>query len=306
MSSERVYTLDDKILKLFASKGSSGPQIANANGVKVRRVMQLTRDFAKASLDQLKILDLACGEGVYAIEAALRGADVTASDARTERMNEGVKAAESLGLKNLRFEQADVRNINVGSQGSFDVIFFLGILYHLDKRDVFAVLKNIYEMCLQFVIIDTHISLRVDDAVEHNGQTYYGQQMREHAADDSEQVRRDRALSSLDNAMSFWFTRESLFRLLNNVGFTSVYVCDVPLEPFKPQDRITIVARKGEPVKISSYPWVNDKSEEEIKHVLGNSGQFSRQKNKETRIKGAAKSLINGVLNFFGLEIRRL
>ncbi|MBU0634672.1 MAG: class I SAM-dependent methyltransferase [Candidatus Omnitrophica bacterium] len=306
MLSERVYTLDTKILKLFASKGGSDPQIANANGVKVRRIMQITRDFAKAPLKQLKILDLACGEGVYAIEAALRGAEVIASDARTERMNEGVKAAESLGLKNLRFEQTDVRNVNVGSQGSFDVIFFLGILYHLDKSDVFAVLKNIYDMCLQFMIIDTHISLRVDDAVEYNGKTYYGQQVREHAADDSEAVRRDRALSSLDNVMSFWFTKESLFQLLNDIGFTSVCVCDVPLEPFKPQNRITIIAKKGEPVKISSYPWVNDKSEEEIKRILGNSEQLSRQRNKETGIKGIAKSLINDMLSFFGLEIRRL
>jgi hypothetical protein len=46
MSTERVYPLDSDTLELFASKGSQGdchtPQMGNANGVKVRRVMQIT------------------------------------------------------------------------------------------------------------------------------------------------------------------------------------------------------------------------------------------------------------------------
>src|SRR4030042_3548360 len=119
MSSERIFPLDQDILELFALKGTKGgcgtPQISNANGLKVRRVMQLIRDFSKKPFDQLHILDLACGEGVYAIEAALRGAEVRALDARTERMSEGMKVAERLGLKSLCFEQADIRTVTMGS-----------------------------------------------------------------------------------------------------------------------------------------------------------------------------------------------
>jgi len=51
MPSERVYPLDPETLELFALKGTQGGcgtvQIGNANGVKVRRVMQITSDFAK-------------------------------------------------------------------------------------------------------------------------------------------------------------------------------------------------------------------------------------------------------------------
>src|SRR5688572_9760362 len=101
MSSERIFTLDEDTIELFALKGTQAdyghPQIYNANGVKVRRVMQLIRDFSKKPLDQLQILDLACGEGVYAIEAALRGAQVKALDARMDRMGEGMSAAQRLG-----------------------------------------------------------------------------------------------------------------------------------------------------------------------------------------------------------------
>src|SRR5262245_12175821 len=173
MSPECVFPLDQDSIELFALKGGS-PQIGKTNAVKVRRVMQLVRDFSKKPFDQLRILDLACGEGVYAIEAALRGADVRALDARTERMSEGATAAERLGLKNLCFEQTDIRNVDVSSHGRVDVILFLGILYHLSERDVFLVLKNIYEICQQFVVIDTHIALLGRAKTEHNGRSYDG------------------------------------------------------------------------------------------------------------------------------------
>lgn len=278
MSSERVHALDKEAINLFASKGFCTPQIANENGVKVRRVMQLIRDFSKKPFDQLRILDLACGEGVYAIEAALRGAEVIALDARTERMNDGAKIAEQLGLKNLIFDKADIRNVTVGSHGIVDVVLFLGILYHLHQNDIFPVLKNLCGMCEQFVVIDTQIALQEKVHIENEGHQYSGTQYREHADDDSDEVRKGRLLSSLDNPLSFWFTKESLFRLLNNTGFTSVCECTVPLEPYKPANRITLIASRGERVKISSYPWVNDKTEEELRQILAGSILASREK----------------------------
>jgi SAM-dependent methyltransferase len=305
MSSEHVYPLDFETLNLFAQKGRSIPQIANGNGLVVRRVMQIIRDIVKAPFEQLRILDFACGEGVYAIEAALRGAEVVAFDVRKERMDEGAKAVKRLGLNNLQFEQTDIRNVNLGSHGSADVILFLGILYHLSDRDVFPVLRNIYDMCRQFVIIDTHIALNSQIHVEFNGQSYQGKLYREHADNDSIEIRRGRQMASLDNPLSFWFTKESLFRLLNDVGFSSVWECKVPLDPFKPEDRITIIAVKGERVKISSYPWINDRTEDELYHCINDSNQQHKILTR-TGLKQLGKSLINSALRPFGFKIERI
>lgn len=300
-----VFHLDQETIELFALKGTRGSsgtsQIGNANGLTVRKVMQLICDFSKKPLDQLQILDLACGEGVYAIEAALRCAEVRALDARTERMSEGVKAAKRLGLNNLSFEQIDIRNVNLSSHGSVDVVLFLGILYHLDQRDIFPVLKNIYEMCRQFVVIDTHIALHGLVKIELNGKTYQGKHFVEHANDDPEVVRRGRLQASLDNPLSFWLTKESLFRLLKDVGFTSVCECNVPLDPFKPADRITIIASKGEPVQVSSYPWVNSKTEDEIEHIIADNLQAPHRKYGAARrwVIHFPKSIINRILHIF-------
>src|SRR6266704_3373716 len=163
MQGEAVHHVDPETLELFENKGQQqGRTLAHAgkaNAVKVRRIFQIVRDLAPSQTGKLRILDLACGEGVYAIEAALRGAEVLAVDARTERMSEGARAAERLRLTSIRFEQTDVREVKASSHGEFDVILFLGILYHLDAPDVFRVLENIHAMCRRMVIIDTHVSL---------------------------------------------------------------------------------------------------------------------------------------------------
>jgi 2-polyprenyl-3-methyl-5-hydroxy-6-metoxy-1,4-benzoquinol methylase len=134
MSDEMVRQLDTEALALFAKKGhEGGPKVAQgglANGVKVRRIMQLTADLARRPFAQLRILDLGCGEGVYSIEAALRGAQVVALDARTQRMERGAACARRHGLDNLRFIQQDVRMAKREALGSFDVVYLLGAMFH--------------------------------------------------------------------------------------------------------------------------------------------------------------------------------
>lgn len=273
MTEEAVSRLDPEALDLFASKGREGgphvPQAGLSNGLKVRRIMQITRDFARRPLAGLRVVDLGCGEGVYAIEAGLRGAEVLALDARTQRMEKGAACAARHGLVNVRFVQDDVRRANRETVGTFDVVYLLGLLYHFDSPDVFSVLENVYGLCAGMLVVDTLVSLTAEAQVEWRGQRYEGRRCREHDDADADEVRRSRVLRSIDNTFSFRFTRRSLLRVLHAVGFTSVYECHVPFEPDKAEDRITLVALKGVPVLLSTYPWVNEKSEAEIEQALG-------------------------------------
>jgi SAM-dependent methyltransferase len=272
MIEERVRRLDVEALELFANKGREGgpgvPQAGQANGVKVRRIMQITRDLAGRPFPELRILDLGCGEGVYAIEAGLRGAEVLALDARTQRMDQGDACAARHGLATVRFIEEDVRRVTRGTLGSFDVVYLLGLLYHLDAPDVFSVLESVHGLCTRMVVLDTLISLTEDTQVEWRGQEYQGRRCREHGDEDTDEMRRSRVLRSIDNTFSFRFTKESLLRALRDIGFTSAYECHVPFEPGKAEDRITLVAVKGMPVLLSTYPWVNHKSEAEIERML--------------------------------------
>ncbi len=189
-----------------------------------------------------------------------------------------------------------------------NVILFLGLLYHLDERDIFPVLRNVYDMCKHLVIIDTHIALEFDCHAEHDGRKYEGTKVREHGDRDSKEVRRSRVGASLDNPLSFWFSRLSLSRALVDTGFTSVCECHVPFEPTKPANRTTIIAAKGEPVMLSSYPWVNNKTEEEIRlFLLKSEGTPQTQTLASTGLtaKQRAQSAVNVILRPLGVEIRR-
>lgn len=281
MTEECVRKLDADALELFARKGTEGgpdvPQAGQMNAVKVRRIMQITRDLTPRPFAELRVLDLGCGEGVYAIEAGVRGAEVVALDARTRRMNQGAACAARHNLGTVQFVQEDVRSVTREAFGSFDVVYFLGLMYHLDAPDVFPVLEKIHDLCTGLLVVDTLISLTEEDRVEWRGQAYHGRRCREHDDGDTDEVRRSRVLKSIDNTFSFRFTRESLLRALHDVGFTSVYECHVPFEPGKAADRITLAALKGTPVLLSTYPWVNHMSEVEIERAIRPGGEAGKQ-----------------------------
>jgi SAM-dependent methyltransferase len=250
-------TLDSEALGLFARKGleagRDAPQVGLANGAKVRRVMQLTADLTGRPAGELRILDLGCGEGVYAIEAALRGARVVALDARTERMAEGMAVAGRHGLDTVEFRQEDVRHASRDRHGRFDVVWLLGLLYHLEAPDALALLRRVREMT-ETLIVDTLVATAARDEAEG----YEGERVREHADDDPPDVRRARVLRSIDNAFAFRFTRASLVRALRDAGFTSVLECHAPPEPEKQADRLTLAALGGAPVRVATYPAINE------------------------------------------------
>jgi len=272
MSDEILRPLDAAALALFAAKGRDGgpavPQAGAANGVKVRRILQITGDFAQQPWSALRIADFGCGEGVYAIEAGLRGAEVLAMDVRTERMRDGAACAARHGLGNVQFVEGDVRRASREDLGTFDVVYLLGLLYHLNALEVFPVLDRMAGLCSRMMVIDTLVSLTAETVVQWREQRFEGQRCREHGDDDAPEVRRSRLLRSVDSTFAFRFTRGSLLRALHGAGFTSIHECHVPFEPGKADDRITLVALKGVPVRLSSYPWVNDKSEDEIERAL--------------------------------------
>ena len=198
----------------------------------LRRIVQITSDIAGEPLENLRILDLACLEGLYAIEFAHRKAKVVAIEGREANIKKARFSKEVLSLENLELIQDDVRNLSKEKHGNFDVVLCLGILYHLDVPDVFTLIENIAEVCQRFTIIDTHVSRAGEEFYIHNGNKYFGIRIQEHRADSISEERARNLWASLDNAKSFWLTRPSLYNLLAHVGFTSVYECHYPREVY--------------------------------------------------------------------------
>lgn len=259
---KQINSFNEDAQKLFNDKG-----IGNAE--KVRRIMQLTHDLASKKFSDLTILDLGCGEGVYSLEAGIRGARVTGMDGRDNRLRFGKEVALNHGLDNVNFIVDDVRNLTFEKYGTFDVVYLLGLLYHLDEPEIFDILKNIYSVCGELLIIDTAIALSTPITLVHEKKEYYGVKYIEHEEGDSEDLMiNKRIMASIGNNKSFAFSKKSLIKYLNELGFNTVLECYAPIENNKTESRITLVAIKSEKEKIASYPWLNDMTEKEISNKL--------------------------------------
>jgi 2-polyprenyl-3-methyl-5-hydroxy-6-metoxy-1,4-benzoquinol methylase len=242
-----IYTIDERV---------SGDEI------KLRRIIQIISDIHGGSLENLRVLDLACLEGLYATELARHGAKAVGIEGREANFEKARFTKDILSLDNLELFCDDVKNLSKEKYGNFDVVLCLGILYHLDVPDVFSFIENIARVCDKFAIIDTHISLTDKKSCVYKEKKYWGKTIVEHSAGSTPKERDDSLWSSIDNLTSFWLTRPSLLNLLSHVGFTSVYECYNPPELKKPDNRTTLLAIKGQNNTLISSPLVNDLPEE--------------------------------------------
>jgi 2-polyprenyl-3-methyl-5-hydroxy-6-metoxy-1,4-benzoquinol methylase len=218
-----------------------------AGDQRLRRIVQIVSDLAPRPLDQLRVLDLACYEGQFAIEFALQGAEALGIEGRETNVAAAREHAAKLGLgeDRLRLVRGDVRDLNREEHGAFDAVLCLGLLYHIDFPDAIRFLERIAEVCDGVAIFDTHVNLGVSRSYRDGSHVYRGRPYIEHSARASAGERERSRWASLDNTLSVWFTRASLMNALMDAGFTSVYECGVPPETDQAIDRRTFVAVKG-------------------------------------------------------------
>jgi Methyltransferase domain len=230
---------------------------------KLRRMTQIVLDWLRRDrLDGIRVLDLACLEGLYGLELALHGAEAVGIEGREMNRAKAEVARQALGVENIRFVLDDVRNLSPQTYGTFDVVLCLGILYHLDAPEVFRLVEQVAEVCTGLAIIDTHVSQTAEQCHPYRTAagaelSLWGRSYREHDPDSPRAARLQVPESSLDNPESFWLTRASLLNLMAAAGFTSVYECHQPLvqkyEDLRAaglRDRATFVAIKGQPVTL--------------------------------------------------------
>jgi tRNA (mo5U34)-methyltransferase len=97
---------------------------------------QLNRIGLPQDLTGLTVLDLAASNGFYSFEAERRGASrVLAVDQwahPTHSLKQFLLAREALGSQ-VEYKQADINDVTPDDIGTFDLVFFMGLLYHLEN-----------------------------------------------------------------------------------------------------------------------------------------------------------------------------
>lgn len=98
------------------------------------------------------LLDIGCWDGFYTFETERHGAKVTSVDCW--HPSNYFLAHEALKSK-AEFIEASVYELGKDQIGSFDIVLFMGVLYHL--RHPLLALENVCEMTRDFAVIESHI-----------------------------------------------------------------------------------------------------------------------------------------------------
>jgi tRNA (mo5U34)-methyltransferase len=114
-------------------------------------------------LDGQTVLDIGAWDGAYSFMAERRGARrVLATDSvvwsggwRTG--NAGFKLARRVLKSKVEDMNIDVMDLSPGNAGVFDVVLFLGVLYHL--RHPLLALERIFSVVGKQLILETHVDL---------------------------------------------------------------------------------------------------------------------------------------------------
>jgi SAM-dependent methyltransferase len=204
---------------------------------------------------QLRVADVGCLEGGYAVGFARMGFQVLGIEVRELNVAACNYAKSRIDLPNLQFVQDNA--LNIADHGVFDAVFCCGLFYHLDYPKKY--LETLSAVTNKLLILQTHFSiikpsdkrlklpttvrqftdrvLRRPEPVkfmlsapaEHEGLP--GRWFTEFSDDQSFGKRETAKWASWDNRRSFWIQREHLLQAIKDVGFDLVLEEYDNLEP---------------------------------------------------------------------------
>lgn len=149
-----------------------------------------------------RVLELGCMEGGRTFPLARRVGHVVGVDARREHLQRARLIEQTLGVANVTFLESDLETGDLAALGTFDVIYNVGLLYHLS--DPARLLRQCAEVAPE-MLLWTHV---VDDSdVEHRG--YRGRFTTENPTDRIGGLR----------SRSFRPERSELVRMLDDCGW---------------------------------------------------------------------------------------
>ena len=170
MANPHCITDPEEIRRRIAAHGRWWHEIELAPGIVTpgddsnRQKLPVLEDLGLPSrLDGARALDIGCSDGYFSFELEKRGADVVAIDFVEDTATGFAVAREILGSR-VEYRVDNVYNLAPGEYGEFDIVFFLGVLYHLRKPlaaldAIRSIMKTGAELYVATFLIDEHIVL---------------------------------------------------------------------------------------------------------------------------------------------------
>jgi tRNA (mo5U34)-methyltransferase len=146
---EGVYTFQS--WELFPGHATRGPKDV---------LDHMNRLQMPARLDGWRVLDIAPWNGFFSFECARRGAaEVVSFGPDDPDLTGYAKTRDLLQLENCSYVRASVYDLSPEIHGQFDVVLFLGLIYHL--RHPLLALDKIHDVAKGRLLIDSPVIDRI-------------------------------------------------------------------------------------------------------------------------------------------------
>src|SRR5215469_13754000 len=173
--------------------------------------------FAPLALDGQSVLDVGAWNGAFSFEAKRLGAArVLATDMYTwahpffRGFERFLYVRKDSGL-NTDYKMLDTHRIRRDIVGTFDVVLFLGVFYHL--HDPLTVITNIADVATSWLVVETHLDL---DDVPDPAMRYYP------------------SAELADDPTNWWGPNQHCVEaLLRTAGFAEIHFTRNPFHPLR-------------------------------------------------------------------------
>lgn len=133
-----------------------GKGLRSRHWQRYRHVFPALLSLTGGSLDGKTVLDVGCNCGFWSIQARLAGAKrVLGLEASRENVEQARLILGLTGLKGMNFEVANAYDVSSERHGQFDVVLYLGLLYHLENP-VLA-LSQLADVTREVAVVDTTV-----------------------------------------------------------------------------------------------------------------------------------------------------
>jgi tRNA (mo5U34)-methyltransferase len=154
---------------------ADGTQIYGAKSLEVLR-LEFDEVFGPINLTGRSVLDIGAWNGAFTLEAMRRGAGRVLSvdfytwlDPRLRGLEKFLYIRRDSGFKNIDYKLLDVQDISKATVGTFDIVLFLGVFYHL--REPLSILDRLADIAQDRLILETYLD-PIDD-VNYPAMRYY-------------------------------------------------------------------------------------------------------------------------------------
>lgn len=244
------FTSHTVVLSDGSKVGNDKIPLADSNIWKsIEKTISLFLPKEKHDYTKIRVADLGCLEGAYAVQFARMGFDTVGIEARQENVDKCNFLKDNLKLHNLSFVTDDVRNM--AQYGKFDIVLCYGLLYHLD--DPASFLKTIGNSTEKMLLLNTHFAPERDaryslgmfnhfvigplqkrikplytsknyrlSSIKTN-EGYKGRWFREWSKGASKKKIEKLLWASYNNEKSFWMCKKDLTEAMRSAGFAHVF-----------------------------------------------------------------------------------